>query len=68
MDSMSLNIRQWECPSCHVKHDRDINAAKNIKQIALYKEFSGLGQPDGPVEMSELSESMKQESDCFSCQ
>ena len=66
MNSMSLDIREWTCPKCQIKHDRDINAAKNIKQIALYKEFSGLGQPEGPVEMSELSESMKQESDCFS--
>lgn len=68
MDKMSLDIREWTCPKCNTKHDRDINAAINIKQIALYKEFSGLGQPDGPVEMSELSESKKQESDCFSYQ
>lgn len=66
MDSLSLDIREWECPSCHVKYDRDVNAAKNIKQIALYKEFSGLGQPVEPAEMSELSGSMKQETDCFS--
>lgn len=67
MDKISLDTRKWECPKCHSSHDRDINAAKNIKQIALYKEFSGLGQPVEPVKMSELSESMKQESDCFSC-
>lgn len=29
-----LSIRQWECPACHSVHDRDENAAHNIKQVA----------------------------------
>ena len=32
--SLPLTIRAWTCDQCGIKHDRDVNAAKNIAQEA----------------------------------
>lgn len=39
-EELALSTRRWECPVCHTLHDRDWNAAQNIKAEGMRMMFA----------------------------
>jgi putative transposase len=44
LESLPLSTRNWSCPTCGVEHDRDLNAAKNLRNYAVSSTVSACGE------------------------
>jgi putative transposase len=43
LSNLDLAIRHWTCPACGVLHDRDVNAAINLRNVAVSSTVSACG-------------------------
>lgn len=65
-EAMSLSVRQWICLDCGTRHDRDLNAAINLKNMAVSSTVSACGE-EGAGRARKIAvkpASVKQEASC----
>ena len=64
---LTLSDREWTCKNCNTLHDRDINAAINIKNFALRNYLSTEHRQENHDELPTLVGVMTHEAKSISC-
>ena len=58
LEKLDLSMREWTCEGCQATHDRDVNAAKNIRIKGIE---TGVGNSGELVELRRMRRAKKQE-------
>jgi len=64
LETLSLSVRDWTCPECGSVHDRDVNAAINLRNLAVSSTVSACGEEGSGLgrKLKAKPASVKQES------
>lgn len=64
-ETLPLSVREWSCNVCHVRHDRDLNAAINLRNYAVSSTVKACGEESSGLRNKTKLASAKQESNAI---